>query len=462
VALEFDSSRAPRRASEYLQLVRAVRSASAADETGWLEWKSTLDLRPKDRADKSGVGHIARAIVGFANRMPDEAARHVEGFGYLVVGVDPDGYHGVVEHDRVHLEEWITPYVGDIDWNPSYVHAGDEGQYPVPVLIVQVYPPQWGDPVRCMRKEAAGKERPIPEATVFIRRRKGSTDRARAADIDQLCGRLLRRPDPSGPEVDVTAEVGGITPVLLHQEGLERWLAAWRSDLLDRLHAWDTDLPLQTLLAGLTTTEPDPRTPEEYRQEVDTFLARMRDAVPSALHQAAAIHAGRLRLRLNNRTQTNLPGVELEVQLPPGIEAVLPRQALNEGEEKLPFGLPSPPRPYGPVKHDISLLAAMSFPLPDFRDALAEAPEIHPGPPIQIGFPSVNLRPGRSVELDEIVLISRGELTGTSILLSWQATSTHFDGAAEGEVTVPVEEPVSLLHMLLASLAQGEDEQDDP
>ncbi|MFF5790376.1 hypothetical protein ACFY8P_36065 [Streptomyces sp. NPDC012693] len=108
--------------------MKAVRTASAADELDWLEWKSTLDFRPKNKADKSARAHLARAIIGFANRQPDIALRNMEGHAYLVVGVDAEGYHGVEELDSVELERWITPYVGeDIDWRITYVHVSEEG-----------------------------------------------------------------------------------------------------------------------------------------------------------------------------------------------------------------------------------------------------------------------------------------------------------------------------------------------
>ncbi|WP_345528033.1 hypothetical protein [Streptomyces showdoensis] len=108
MALEFDTRRPPVRASQYLELVKAVRAASAADELDWLEWKSTLEFQPKNKADKSARAHLARAIIGFANRQPDVALRNVEGYGLLVVGVDPEGYYGVDELDSVELERWIT------------------------------------------------------------------------------------------------------------------------------------------------------------------------------------------------------------------------------------------------------------------------------------------------------------------------------------------------------------------
>ncbi|NRQ32088.1 hypothetical protein HII36_09590 [Nonomuraea sp. NN258] len=73
MALDFDTRTAPRNHAELKKLVQAVRSASKADETFWLEWKSDLDLNPADKVDKSGRAHVARAIIGFANRMPDTA-----------------------------------------------------------------------------------------------------------------------------------------------------------------------------------------------------------------------------------------------------------------------------------------------------------------------------------------------------------------------------------------------------
>ncbi|MGW0579079.1 hypothetical protein ACWD25_24645 [Streptomyces sp. NPDC002920] len=62
VALEFDTRRAPVRAAHYLGLVKAIRAVGAADELDWLEWKSTLEFRPKNKADKSACAHLARAI----------------------------------------------------------------------------------------------------------------------------------------------------------------------------------------------------------------------------------------------------------------------------------------------------------------------------------------------------------------------------------------------------------------
>jgi hypothetical protein len=181
MALNFDASTAPRNNAELKKLVQAVRGASQADEGYWLEWKSDLDLNPTDRADKSGRAHVARAIIGFANRMPDTVARFVEGHGFLLAGVSPEGMKGVTQHDITELVRWVEPYVGEeVRWRPTYVEVeGDSG--PVSILIITVDPPRWGDPIFCMRKEVpASRDKSIPETTIFVRRANGTTDRAQS------------------------------------------------------------------------------------------------------------------------------------------------------------------------------------------------------------------------------------------------------------------------------------------
>ncbi|GAA2777764.1 hypothetical protein GCM10019017_23540 [Streptomyces showdoensis] len=79
----------------------------------------------------------------------------------------------------------------------TYVPSARKGHERLPVLIVTVSPPSWGDPIYCIRKEIPPPPRgeseqtkdkeTIREATIFVRRT-GRTDRARAVDIDRLGG----------------------------------------------------------------------------------------------------------------------------------------------------------------------------------------------------------------------------------------------------------------------------------
>ncbi|WP_405533729.1 hypothetical protein OG592_41655 (plasmid) [Streptomyces avidinii] len=89
-------------------LIRAVLGATSADESRWLEWKSDLDVSKPD-----GAFGVARAILGFANRMPDVATRWAGGHAYLLVGVEEGALHGVTTHDVEKVDPWIARYLGE-------------------------------------------------------------------------------------------------------------------------------------------------------------------------------------------------------------------------------------------------------------------------------------------------------------------------------------------------------------
>ena len=94
VVLQVDTSEPLLRPSQLQALVRAVRDADGHDEHRWIEWKSGLDL-----TSAAGQGHIAKAVVGLANRPPAAAARWAGGYGYLLVGVRPGAISGVAPVD---------------------------------------------------------------------------------------------------------------------------------------------------------------------------------------------------------------------------------------------------------------------------------------------------------------------------------------------------------------------------
>lgn len=74
---------------------QAEKTASAdQSRSRWLEWKSRLDV-----AKAEGTFAVPKAILGFANWMPDVAAQWAEGHGYLLVGVEDEALHGVTTDD---------------------------------------------------------------------------------------------------------------------------------------------------------------------------------------------------------------------------------------------------------------------------------------------------------------------------------------------------------------------------
>lgn len=105
--LDFDLTRQPVRPHELAALVEAIENAHPSDEQDWLEWKSMLDL-----GSKAHLAAIAKCILALANRDPVTAGEVVDGFGYMVIGVEPSGAVGVAERDNADLDRDLQRLLG--------------------------------------------------------------------------------------------------------------------------------------------------------------------------------------------------------------------------------------------------------------------------------------------------------------------------------------------------------------
>jgi hypothetical protein len=145
---------------ERAALVKAVHEASRdAQETNWLEWKSSLDL-----STPAGRFAVAKAILGFANRSPDQALLACEGTAYMVVGVEPGGADGVPNFDHASLGQKIKTYADGPRWAPHYV-----GFAGVTVLVIVVEAPRAGDPIHALQKEYSSGNSTFKAGTIFHR-----------------------------------------------------------------------------------------------------------------------------------------------------------------------------------------------------------------------------------------------------------------------------------------------------
>src|SRR5215467_12981454 len=98
MTLRVDTSRALTTHEERVALVRAVVAAQSEDELDWIEWKIAGDL-----SKGPTQGTVARHILGFANRLPDGAALHAGGCGYLIIGAQPGSVPGIARMDPASL-----------------------------------------------------------------------------------------------------------------------------------------------------------------------------------------------------------------------------------------------------------------------------------------------------------------------------------------------------------------------
>lgn len=180
VALSIDVTHPFHGLLEQQALVEAVLSGSSLDENHWLEVKGFIDLKKP-----AGAFAIARHILGFANRHPDQATRSAGGYGYLLIGIDRHRVVGAQNVDPMELVDALRRYLGDSGpaWHQQRLQVrGGE------VLLVEVEPPAWGDPIHLLHKDFES----FRSGTVLVRN-SGGTAPATVGDMEKLQVRLLSK-----------------------------------------------------------------------------------------------------------------------------------------------------------------------------------------------------------------------------------------------------------------------------
>ncbi len=454
MVVNVDPARAPRRYGELQALLEAVRNALPADESDSVEWKSTLDV-----ASHHGRVHIARAVLGFANRMPDVAVPTFEGHAFLLVGVAPGQLLDADMVDLAQVEQGVLPFLGEDGprWRPQRVDL--DGKH---VLIVDVDAPRWGDPPYHARKSGEG----IQDGRTFVRS-VAETKPATSAQLRALQERLLR--GHQKPALDVTVFVTRPSEVKPLNYSSDAWVTderkrltapLWRdrnwsgrADVLGHVSRQLSSSAMGSYLAGLTT--PESRTEAEYRAEVEQYLAVCEQRFAHVSEIAAARSLEPLVLTITNNSANNVPGFALELHVAGEVRGIRPNRPATDDDERFP----NPPRVWGPQKSPLFGSTAFRMPSIPFSvpQALSRAPrpEIDNGGWVTVRFPPEHLRPHASVELDPIVLLV-AEPPGSTLHATWEATSTGLDGRAAGGFEIPLgTHSVALLHR------DDEDEDDD-
>ncbi|MDQ1033586.1 hypothetical protein QFZ75_000002 [Streptomyces sp. V3I8] len=391
--LDFDSSRAVMGLPERQRLIGAVLGASAADETQWLEWKSSLEI-PKAH----GQFTVAKGILGFANRMPDTARRWAEGHAYLLVGVEPSNLCGTPQHDGADLFPWIHKYTGEsVRFDATYVPF-DAGSGTKKVLFIDVAPPQWGDPIHPLQKDYDA----FRNGTIFVRL-PSQTIPNRVVDLEALSTRLIRREHQM--DIELAVANGALSSLHIDELQLGEILGAKRDELLsslprprrtsssdgvikiksseDRLRAkvsgqrglslkdleelgrrsqagealsdeeqqaldhhrerWES-IGAMTMRSVMTR---DMRSPDVYQAEVDAYIEKCRQQLPSSLCVMAASRETPLLLHIDNQTDLMLHKVQVTVTLSPGQIPIMNVARNSAASNQFVMPWPEPPSAYG-------------------------------------------------------------------------------------------------------------------
>lgn len=311
-------------------VVEYVLNTPELQETDYLEWKSGYDL-----STRPGAAATAKQLIGFANRDESQAARHMGGHGYLLLGVEPEHLVGVPEWDSADIENWLAPYVGpELRYDVHVV--GSRGKK---VLLFDVDRPQPGDPIFCLKRAGGDPDgKALPEGAIYVRR-SGKTDIHNAADLTRLQMRARAAGTHLNLQVELDAtDVAVIDSGLLEDELRDSYLRERRDALLQSLPASGPfGMPLYP--------------PHGEFRSVDRFQAEVDRFVESAAQRwgsfVAAEHvtnqASKLTAELVNDTDDNFHEVVVELEFPlPRIYIHLSpydaRELFNAPEEPVPWG----------------------------------------------------------------------------------------------------------------------------
>ncbi|WP_030375279.1 AlbA family DNA-binding domain-containing protein [Streptomyces rimosus] len=406
-----DATKAFRYPSELRRLVEAVRSAGDCDETRWIEWKSTLDL-----TTTAHIQHVAKQLLGFANRDPETAEKWAQGHAYLVIGASPQELKGVAPIDPERLVSQVRPYVGsEITWTPEYVRVDDTD-----VLVIIVDPPHPGHSIHLVRKDL---QRYKP-GTVLIRR-PGQTE---AADVDEMA-MLQRRLLTRTAQVELTVEPLRTTIEACpdFQAVLDTWIAGERAARLD---AWAKRRPGS-----------DHRTDKQHRREMDRFLEQARAILLArGIRRFARYKPSMLALRMVNPSERNFTLVRVTLTVNGISVRKLNKRLfdlLDEDEPDLP-GPISLPVQWEAGRRDAvgcSDLDGEPFRIEHFGAARSGWQTSTAGDKAHIVFAPCDLRPHETVDLPPVPL-GLAAKPGTTVNVAWEATATNADCKAVGSIAV--------------------------
>ena len=399
-----------------------------------------------DPALAPGRFKIARAILSFANRMPDLATRVCGGLAYVIVGAEPGSADGTKVYDGADLDNWLIKYLGGDGpaWTPNYVKHGDKD-----VLVIVVEAPKWGDRAHTLRqaydKAVAG--------TIYYR--SGSVSRqANPDEIRLLEQRLLRgqrTPELDGlqvsygidppDELDLTTKQRADWPRVaialdLAPIQIDEWIDARRT-AIRALHQQAIDAAGRA--KGLKPYAP-------YSIDVATIedhLVQCREVLLGA-SQRVLVEGGNslVTMAVTNPSERILDHVELT--LTPGV----PFSAFEEGRvPKELASLPAAPKPpktgiptvdqfhaYGPwfEPPKTSALGLEDYRLPDQRLDVDKT---------SITLNLGQIRPEKTATSSRFHLLLHRHSVAQAVTIYWTLTSPSADGVQRGSLQMPVASP---------------------
>ncbi len=457
----FDAGRLPTGDQGWAELLGYAMALGDLAEAPWLELKSRL---PLDKSGRKRAGALlAREILGFGNRMPDEAERYLGGHAVILVGGGEGQVEGVEPIDGAELRPHIVRFL-DTDgpgWDFRYfLHDG------ATVLAIIVDPPRWGtDAYLCQAQYTPGDGTSLTlrDGDIFVRH--GASVRpANSADIRKLrsrAGRYFGALD-FAPGLSLGFDRVDVDSV---EDWYQRWVRQIVKERLDGLPSPPppppSTLELQgigaigsnvadwamgtmranvsrSVLSGLTYEE---RTEDEFRQEVQAWRSACDAAAPDVCLEFIAFHLADQHLTVTNPTAQHFEGVEVTLTLPAGT-VLLNADAMEhcdhgQGQFRMTEVAPEPPVAWGQFAA-LGVIprgpAIQNQQFSDVSDAFTDEGQV-------VTWTVGELRSGGAASSSSLVTIMVPPSTQDDIRVRWDLTASgvnqRFSGIAELRSRIP-------------------------
>lgn len=457
-----DFTHLPSGEREWPDFIDQVAAAGDFAERHFIELKSDIDPTGKE-----GAAKVAKFILGAAHRDPDRAAKYLDGYGVMLLGVAKDEVRGLSRFEAKDLVGAVQQYIGEPGprWDFVRVRVDDDRD----VIVIKVDPPQPGVWPCC--REGVG----LNDGRIYIRA-DGETREANHDEVRALFQRSQAGAAAPRPELVVGLSGGAAHRFSEPASALDDYIAAERerleafapsSDDEEQSAALGADRFLNPSVGGIfaPTEQPDDRDREEYLKEIDEWEAAIRAAWPHFVsHVSIAISDATY---IEACSQRYLADVKIKIRLDGPVRAI---QIPDDDDDFAE--LPEPPRPWGPttvypIGANPNYLADLVSGFPQTSTWIA--------PALFSRYDSIDIDNSNSVELEVLVEELRpgdpylssealflyvpfdhdGPITGT-----WTATAKDHHEMHSGEVRIEVEELTDLtepLHTLLYALPQDEE-----
>lgn len=377
-----------------------------------------------------------------ANRLPEVAAKAMDGHGLMVCGLSEGKRIGVRKTEDHELENALHPFLGASGplWTTHRLPSDNRDKE---LLVIIVDAPSNGDPVFACLKESEG----VTDGGIYIRS-KTQTRPVRGQEHHALVSRLLA--GNKKPELDISVEL--VTPLHAVRWGadlLDTYLKESESLLLGSLPTSEVS-PVQTLNQSLTkslvgpTMVAEKRSQAEFTQEVEKWKTAGRKCVDDVAKLYVSMALPGAVFKITNKTETYLKDIELRIHLEGAVET-----ALLDDSRKLRLNevVPRRPREYGPYTIPFgAMLPSFSVGSQGFLGPNWESSFQNSGS-VDAVFAESALRPKSTIYTDSndsILFLPDGN-SGDVIEGSWTLTAEGIDAVVEGRIRIVVPQLLELV-----------------